>query len=175
MEMERIGPSDVEAMEVQLPGRSARTVDSAPAPNLNVQHLIAMLLIDGTLSFAAIHDQARMQDEKILALRKSIALHGSDELARATPRRQAIVTVKTRDGRSVSHRTFAVRGTADNPMTQAEIDAKAFGLIEPVLGARRANAILHEVAALDTVGDVAALRRLWQASNTVAPAPGTSA
>ena len=31
-------------------------------PNINVQHLIAMLLIDGTLSFDSIHDETRMHD-----------------------------------------------------------------------------------------------------------------
>ena len=44
MARELIEPDDVEAIEVHLPSRSARTVDNAPAPELNVQHLMAMLL-----------------------------------------------------------------------------------------------------------------------------------
>ena len=143
MTSERIGPGDIESIEVHLPSRSARTVDNAPMPDLNVQHLMAMLLIDGTLSFDTIHDQERMQNPAILALRRKIALVPSEELAQAIPRRQAIVAVKTRDGRSLSRRTVAVRGTADNPMTQAEVEAKAFDLIGSVLGARRASAILR--------------------------------
>jgi 2-methylcitrate dehydratase PrpD len=162
MMSERIGPDVVEAIEVQLPSRSTRTVDSAAAPNLNVQHLMAMLLIDGSLTFDSIHDEARMQEAQIRDLRAKIALTPSEELARAMPRRQAIVSVKTRDGRSVSKRTVAVRGTADNPMTQAEVEAKASDLIGGVLGARRAQAVVRAVAGLETVADVAALRRVWQ-------------
>jgi 2-methylcitrate dehydratase PrpD len=41
-------------------------------PDINVQHLMAVLLIDGTLSFAATHDVERMQDSAVLALRRKI-------------------------------------------------------------------------------------------------------
>ena len=161
---ERIGPDDVEAIDVHLPSRSARTVDNAAAPELNVQHLMAMLLIDGTLSFESIHERARMRDTKILALRAKIALVPSEELTHAKPRRQAIVAVKTRDGRTISKRTVSVHGTADNPMSQAEIEAKALDLIGGVLGTRRAKTLLRVIASLETVPDVATLRRLWRRS-----------
>jgi 2-methylcitrate dehydratase PrpD len=164
MMRERIGPGDIESIEVHLPGRSARTVDNAPMSNLNLQHLMAMLLVDGALSFESIHAQERMQEPAIFSLRRKIVLVESDELAQAMPRRQAIVAVKTRDGRSLSKRVFAVRGTADNPMSQAEVEAKAFDLIGSVFGARRAHAILRAMAKLEIVPDVAALRHLWQVS-----------
>jgi 2-methylcitrate dehydratase PrpD len=164
MNRECIGPDDVETIEVHLPSRSARTVDNAAAPELNVQHLMAMLFIDGRLCFESIHNRARMQDTRILALRAKIALVPSEELTHAIPRRQAIVSVKTRDGRNVSKRTVSVRGTADNPMSQAEVEAKALELIGSVLGARRAKALLRAIANLETVLDVATLRRQWRPS-----------
>lgn len=164
MEGDGIGPGDVDSIEVHLPGRSARTVDNAPMSSLNLQHLMAMLLVDGALSFESIHAQERMQEPAIFSLRQRIALVESDELAQAKPRRQAIVMVKTRDGRSLSKRVFAVRGTADNPMSQAEVEAKAFDLMGTVLGARRAKAIVRAIGSLQTVPDVVVLRRLWQAS-----------
>jgi 2-methylcitrate dehydratase PrpD len=159
---ERIGPHDVDVIEVTLPSRSARTVDNAPAPELNVQHLLALLLIDGKLTFESIHDRGRMRDPNVLALRAKIVLTPSEELAQARPRRQAIVSVRTRDGRSLSKRTIAVRGTPDNPMTQAEVEAKALDLMGGVLGTRRARAIVRAMASLETVPDVTSLRRLWQ-------------
>ena len=162
MAEERIGPDDVETIEVALPSRSARTVDNAPAPELNVQHLLALLLVEGELSFDSIHDRERMQHPKILALRAKIVLTASEELARAMPRRQAIVSVRTRDGRTLSQRTVAVRGTADNPMSQAEVEEKALDLIGNVLGTRRARAIVRAMATLEAVSDITSLRRLWQ-------------
>ncbi|HEY2226835.1 MAG TPA: MmgE/PrpD family protein [Xanthobacteraceae bacterium] len=171
MEAERIGRHDIDAIEVQLPSRSACTVDNAAMPDVNVQHLMAMLLIDGTLSFTAVHDEERMRDPAILALRRKITLVPSEELMHARPRRQAIVAIKTRDGRSLSRRTLAVRGTADNPMTQAEVEAKALELIGGALGARRAKAIVQAMRNLDSISDVRALRRLWQPARVTAQGP----
>jgi 2-methylcitrate dehydratase PrpD len=162
IETDRIGPYDIETMEAHLPSRSARTVDNATMPEVNIQHLLAMLLVDGKLSFESIHDVDRMQDPELLALRQKITLVPNEELMQAIPRRQAIVAVRTRDGRSLSRRTLAVRGTADNPMTQGEVEAKAFGLIGGVLGTRRANALIDAVRLVETLPDVGALRRLWQ-------------
>jgi 2-methylcitrate dehydratase PrpD len=162
MQEERIGPGDIQSIQVHLPTRSARTVDNAPMPDVNVQHLLAMLLIDGALTFNTIHDRERMQDAEVLALRRRITIIPSEELMHARPRRQAIVEAKTRDGRSLSRRTRAVRGSADNPMDQAEVEAKAVDLIGSVLGMRSAHAIVRAMAQLETIPDVTALRRLWQ-------------
>jgi len=125
---------------------------------------MAVLLIDGTLSFEAAHDHDRMQDPEVLALRRRITLVPSQELAHAIPRRQAIVAVKARDGRRVSRRTVAVRGTADNPMTLAEVEAKASALIGSVFAARRTEAIVHAMRNIEAVPDITTLRRLWQPS-----------
>jgi len=160
-----IGLQDIDTIEVHLPGTSARTVDSAPAPNLNVQHLLAMLLVDGKLTFDSIHDQTRMGDAEVLALRRKVTVIQSQELAQARPRRQAIVNISTRDGRVLSHRTFAVRGTADNPMTATEVEAKALDLIDSVAGMRKAKGIVSAIRNIEGVGDVTELRRLWQISN----------
>jgi 2-methylcitrate dehydratase PrpD len=162
MQEEGIGSTDIQSIQVHLPTRSARTVDNAPMPDVNVQHLLAMLLIDGELTFHTIHDRERMQDPEILDLRRRIAIVPSEELMHARPRRQAVVEAKTRDGRSLSRRTRAVRGSADNPMNQTEVEAKAADLIGSVLGMRRARAIVRAMAELETIPDVTALRGLWQ-------------
>ncbi|MGE5540605.1 MAG: MmgE/PrpD family protein [Gemmatimonas sp.] len=154
----------VAAIRIHLPTRSARTVDNAPMPDVNVQHLVAMLLVDGRLTFHAIHDRERMADPGILDVRRRITLVPSEELMHARPRRQAIVDVDTREGRTLSRRTLAVRGTADNPMSRDEVEAKAADLMADVLGARRAKAIVKAVRGLSELPDVTALRRLWQPS-----------
>jgi 2-methylcitrate dehydratase PrpD len=169
IERERIGPDEVESIELHLPSRSAATVDNAPMPDINVQHLMAMLLVNRTLSFKSIHDAARMQDARILALRRRIVLVPSEELMHARPRRQAIVIVKMRDGRALERRSVAVRGTADNPMSQAEVEAKALDLITDVLGARRAQAIVQAVRTIEGIPDVTVLRRLWRPPGNVLP------
>ena len=98
METAGVTARNIKSITVHLPTGSDRTVDRTPAPDVNVQHLLAMLLIDGTLTFRSIHDHARMADPKILALRAKMQVVPSDELLHARPRRQAIVEVETNDG-----------------------------------------------------------------------------
>jgi len=43
-------------------------------PDICLQHLIAVMLLDGTVTFASSHDEARMKDRKVLELRKRSSL-----------------------------------------------------------------------------------------------------
>ncbi len=153
---------EIAAIRVELPARSARTVDNAPMPDINVQHLMALLLVDGQLTFQSVHDHARMNDPAILAMRERIALMPSRELMEARPRRQAIVEIALRDGRRLSHRTVAVRGTADNPMTGAEVEAKALELMVAVLGEERARALVTACRSIEGSRDMTEFCRLWE-------------
>jgi 2-methylcitrate dehydratase PrpD len=104
-----------------------------------------------------------MGDPKALAVRKLVEIVPSEELQNAMPPRQAIVRIETTDGRALSHRTVAVRGTARNPMEGKEVEAKALDLMAPILGAARANEVIAAVANLERFGPVSGLRRLLQA------------
>ena len=172
METKGLTAGKVKAITVRLPTGSDRTVDRTPAPDVNIQHLLALLLIDGTLTFRSIHDRGRMDDPAILALRARIEVVPSDELLRARPRRQAIVEVDTNDGERHSHRVVAVRGTADNPMDRAEVEAKARDLMGGVLGRKRSETLIGAIRDLAAAKNMARLRLLWQAAT---PRPTTEA
>ena len=163
MDTKGVTAGNIRAITVHLPTGSDRTVDRTPAPDVNIQHLLALLLIDGTLTFRSIHDHARMGDAKILTLRAKIKVVPSDALLYARPRRQAIVEVDTNDGERHSHRIVAVRGTADNPMDLAEVEAKARDLMGGVLGRKRTETLLGAIRDLAAVKNMARLRPLWQA------------
>lgn len=162
LQNERPGLDDIATIRVHLPARSARTVDNAPMPDINVQHLAAVLLVDGGLTFDSAHDAARMNDATVVAVKRKIELVPSDELMRARPPRQAIVELRLHDGRTVSHRTVAVRGTPDNPMTRAEVEAKALDLMAPVLGMQRAGDLVAACRSIEQVRDVNEIRPRWQ-------------
>lgn len=158
--------AEVDKVVIHLPTRSARTVDGAPMPDVNVQHLLAVLLIDGKLTFESVHDHARMKDPQVLSLRKRMTIQPSEELMHARPRRQAIVDVTTREGVHVSRRAVAVRGTADNPMTRAEVEDKAQDLMAPILGIDASTKLIEALRGLETLKSLADLRPLWQPSGT---------
>ncbi len=156
-----VAAGEVEKVEVQVQDLEAAVVDNRDMPDICLQHLTAIMLIDGTVTFASAHDQRRMRDRKVLALRNRITLSGSADLTRAGGR-QAIVELYLRGGHRLAHHTRAVRGTADNPMTHAEVDAKCADLFSPVLGGRRARKLLDTLWALEKVKDVRKLRPLLQ-------------
>jgi 2-methylcitrate dehydratase PrpD len=82
----------------------------------------------------------------------------------ARPRRQAIVEITLRDGRRLSHRTITVRGTADNPMTGAEVEAKALDLMVATLGPERAGNLVTACRYVERSRDMSEFRRFWEAS-----------
>src|SRR5256714_543949 len=110
------------------------------------------------------HDERRMRDRRVLGLRKRIELGGDDALTQAMPSRQGIVEVVLRHGTTLRHHMKAVRGTAENPMTRAEVDAKAYDLIAPVFGRSRARRLCDAVWNLDKLGNVRKLRPLLRRS-----------
>src|SRR5260370_34309741 len=104
---------------------SRRIVNNSRSPDLCLQHRVALMIVDRGATFASVHDVARMSDPKVLAVRQLVELVPSQELQMAVPARQAIVQIETADGRSLSHHTVGVRGTAGNPMDAKEIEAQA--------------------------------------------------
>jgi 2-methylcitrate dehydratase PrpD len=163
IEQERIGADDVEKLVVRVARQGANTVDNRNMPDICLQHMCAVMLLDGTVTFKSAHDQKRMRDRKVLALRRRIKLCADDVLTRAMPSRQGIVEIRLRDGREFTHHTKAVRGTADNPMTRGEVDAKVYDLMAPVIGKKRARRLCDAVWSLEQLRDVCALRPFLRA------------
>lgn len=158
-----ITAEDVKEVLIRLPEDGARTVDNREMPDINVQYLVAVTLLDGELTFAASHDYARMAAPPVVALRERIRLVGDPALTGVKPDRQGIVEIRTRAGARLSHRVHAVRGTADNPMPREEVEEKALDLLGPVLGSDRARALTARIWELEGLADVRELRPLLRA------------
>ncbi len=153
----------VRRIVVDMPADRLHIVDNRTIPDICLQHLVALMIVDGGATFASVHDYARMSDPKVLAIRKLVEAVPSKELQTAKPARQAIVRIETADGRTLTHRTYEVRGTPGNPVDKSEVDAKALDLMGPILGASRANELIAAIGDLDRFGPVSGLRRLLQA------------
>ena len=52
--------------------QGANTVDNRLMPDICMQHMCAVMLIDGKVTFASSHDKKRMRERKVLALRSRI-------------------------------------------------------------------------------------------------------
>ena len=110
---------------VRLAPTVAAVVDNRDIPDICLQHMVAVMLLDKTVSFHAAHDKPRMQDPATLRQRAKVNLVRDDELAKLLPVRVTVVDIEFTDGTRLSERVSAVRGTPRNPMTRAEVIDKA--------------------------------------------------
>ncbi len=154
---------EVRRIVVDMPADRLHIVDNRTIPDICLQHLVALMIVDGGATFDSVHDVARMSDPKVLAIRRLVEAVPNQELVKAVPARQAIVTIETADGRTLSHRTYEVRGTPGNPMSADEVAAKALDLTAPILGKARAEELIAGILRLEQSGPVVELRRLLQA------------
>jgi 2-methylcitrate dehydratase PrpD len=152
----------VKQVVVRAATSAAYTVNNRDMPDICLQHLVAVMLIDKTVSFKAAHDKARMKDPEVLRQRAKVQLIGDDELERLIPKRVAIVEVTLNDGTKLTQRVDAVRGTPENPMNREEVVAKARDLIVPVLGATKCDALIDKTLNLETMKDIRGLRPFLQ-------------
>jgi 2-methylcitrate dehydratase PrpD len=159
----KIRAEGVKHITITMPDDRMHIVNNREIPDICVQYLTALAIVDGTVTFAAAHDEGRMGDAAVQAVRGRIELIPSPELTVAKPARQAIVEIELADGRKVRHHAKAVRGTPDNPMTTKEIEDKAVDLIAPISGADKAKGLVAAVAKLGSLRSVRELRPLLQA------------
>ena len=140
----------------------AAVVDNRDIPDICLQHMIAVMLLDKTASFKAAHDKPRMRDAAVLRQRAKVQLVHDEALARLLPMRVAVVELTLTDGTRLTERVEAVRGTPRNPMSRAEVIDKCRDLIAPVLGSETAARLTETVFAIETMTDIRRLRPLLQ-------------
>jgi 2-methylcitrate dehydratase PrpD len=66
-----LNESNVESIVVRLPEDGARIVNDRSMPDVNCQHIIALALVDGDVSFEDSHSYERMADPKVRARRSA--------------------------------------------------------------------------------------------------------
>ncbi len=108
----------VQRVVVRLASSAGAVVNNREMPDICLQHMIAVMLLDKTASFAAAHDKPRMQAPAVLKQRAKVELVLDEELERLMPQRQAIVEVTLTDG-IAAHRArrsrAGHRGEPDEP------------------------------------------------------------
>jgi 2-methylcitrate dehydratase PrpD len=156
--------SDVKSVVVRLAPSVGAVVDNRDIPDICLQHMVAIMLIDKTASFKAAHDQIRMEDAAVLRERRKVTYVPDPALSAQLPARVAIVEVTLNDGTQLTDRVEAVRGTVRNPMPRNEVIDKARDLIAPVIGPGPAQKLIDVVFALEKQKEIRALRPLLQKS-----------
>ena len=152
-------PDNVKSIVVKLPEDGARVVNNRSMPDVNCQHIIAVALVKGVVSFEDSHSYEQMKDPKIRAVKERVQLIADPALMDPTAPRSGRVEVTLQDGRVVSHFTKHAPGTMENPLDTESVNAKARLLMEPVLGGAKTEEIIRRVNAAETLGNVRELAR----------------
>ena len=129
-------------------------------PDVNCQHLVAVALVKGAVSFNDSHDVALMHDPRILEQRAKVTLAGDKALMDPAAPRGAVVEMTLTDGRKVEHFTKYPPGTKENPLNTEAVEAKTRDLIAPVLGAEKSEKLIEQIRNLEKVDDIGKLRPL---------------
>jgi 2-methylcitrate dehydratase PrpD len=154
--------NEVQQVSVRLATDEAAIVNNREIPDICLQHMAAVMLMDETVTFSSAHDKGRMKDAATLREREKVKLIPDEQLERLMPLRVAIVKVQLTDGTHLAQRVDDVRGTPKNPMTRGEIVAKARDLIAPILGPAQCASLIEKVLNLERVEDIRELRPLLQ-------------
>ncbi len=154
-------PDNVQHVTVRIPADSFNIVNNSAMSDVNCQHLVALALVKGAVTFADSHDRALMEDPAILRLRSKVELIGDRALMDPAAPRGSRVEVTLTDGRKVEHLTRFPPGTKENPLTTEAVSAKARDLIAPVLGSARTDRLIDRLNTLETLKDMRELRPLF--------------
>ena len=154
--------SEVQKVVVRIASDEANTVSNREMPDICIQHMVAVMLLDKTVTLASAHDKARMQDPDVLRQRAKVELVADPRIDARRPRREAIVELRFGDGSQLSEWVRDVRGTAENPMTREEVVAKARDLIAPVLGTTACSTLIAKLLSLENLRDIRELRQALQ-------------
>src|SRR3984893_7582139 len=154
--------SQVQQVKIRLATDEAAIVNNREIPDICMQHMLAVALLDKTVTFASAHDKARLTDSAVLRERTKITLIPDAELESLMPLRVAILELTLSDGTQPRQRVDNVRGTPENPMTREEVLAKSRDLVTPVLGERKCTKLISKVMSLENVRDIRELRPLLQ-------------
>ncbi len=148
---------NVARITVRLPEDGAGIVNDRAMPDVNCQHMIALALVDGEVTFESTHSYGRMSDPQILAVKERVELIADPALMDPEAPRSGRVEITLTDGTALSHFTPHAYGTKQNPMDTETVNGKARYLLEPVLGSHRTEAVIQAVNSLEEISDVRAL------------------
>jgi 2-methylcitrate dehydratase PrpD len=157
----KLTPENVGSILVKIPTDAIGIVGESAMPDVNCQHLVAVALVKGAVSFVDSHDVALMHDPKIMEQRAKVSVQADQALMDPAAPRGAIVEVTMTDGKKVDHFTKFPPGTKENPLSTEAVSAKVRDLMTPVLGKEKTEKLIGQINALEKVDNIRSLAPLF--------------
>jgi len=157
-----VDPDQVQEVILRAVRGHDNNTDNGGWPDLNVQYLLALMLIDKKVTFQTIHDKARMQDPAILALRQKVRLEPG-----FPGRRDPQIQITLKDGTRLVQED--VQTYFQIPLASEQVVAKARDLMTPVIGDAAVSRLIECLLDLEKVKDIHELRPLLQWTSPPGP------
>ena len=158
--------ADIDSVLVQSHDAAVDIIGSEPAKwrptsretaDHSLPYIVAVALADGELTAKQFAPE-RIADPALLALVQRVKVDRHAELSARYPEAVGnIVSVRLRDGRTLSERVDYPHGSARNPLTDAEVEAKFHALADPSLGRAHAETALRQLWQLERADRIAQL------------------
>lgn len=160
-----ISGDDVERVLVKLGRHGYRIVNNRTMPDISLQYVLAVMLVDGAITFESAHDYDRHKQPDMRAVMAKIELEPDESLdppvdADMATRRTRIahVTIETKDGRSLEKFVDAPRGSRTNPFDWDGMARKAHMVLDGFAGSTRVDELFEAVRHIDELDSVRDLR-----------------
>jgi 2-methylcitrate dehydratase PrpD len=145
--------ADVEQIEVESFAETATLMRFPPSDSDGAQYCLpwalAAVLTDGALGVEQILP-ARLADPGIIALGRRVAVRAAPDIQARFPQEcLARVTLRLRDGRSLTSPTMGAKGDHTNPAEDSELDDKFRRLVSGTLGQQACGRLEDVLDSLD--------------------------
>lgn len=122
------------------------------AAQMNLYYGLAVIALDG-MAFVDQYRESRLHDPKILDFITRIQARVDPEIENmgAAFRHAARMTLKTRDGRTLSREILHRRGSPENPLKPEEVEYKFRNVVRSCLSQKNIDRVVQLVAKLDAL------------------------
>lgn len=141
---------DVHPLVRELTGK--RTPRTGLEGKFSVFHCVGAAIVEGKVGEAEFSDE-KVRDTTIVGVRDRTDINVTEGMREDECR--IVATLK--DGRTVEHYIEFASGSLDNPLSDAQLDAKFTDLVTPILGRDRASTLIGIVRDFENQPDLSGL------------------
>lgn len=167
LESHQPNAEQVERVRCWIHPDKVHVVNRRAMPNINLQHLLALMLVDGRLTFTSAHDYDRLTDPQVRALASRVellpdeALRQTDVDERGHSSRAARVSVTLKTGQTVQASVPVARGSRLDPISWPQLERKAAAMfVDLPAGDQLVGELADQVRRLEEARDLTATGRL---------------